>query len=248
MKNLSCKKNSSGNEYRNNGLDTMEYLIFDDGNGSSTSTSINNVNRNNSRRTDYIKALGEFFVENANKFKKGWEDSLITEFKNGEGFFLSRIDSMSKIVTEIHDTLRSVADYDIGNPGGFRKVPNDKQDLNKLISKYSNYSLNEIQANIEGIDALFNGVYKSKGDEKKSISYYLSTKNKSANKQFSDVLKELKTKINRFIQDKKTMRNLVENKESKELYDLVKKGKNIAFNEIIPTLGGGSLEFETDND
>ena len=239
IKNFSCTKR---------GMDTLEYLIFDNGSGDSTNSAINTANSSNTRRTDYIKALGEFFLENSLKYKNEWNGSFLNQFKDGNGFFMSKNDSMSKVAMKIHDTLRSIADYDVGNPGGFRKAPNNTQDLNKLTSKYSNYSLDEVIANIEGIEALFFGTYKSKGETTKSISHYLSKKNESANTRFKNALTNVKNKMKSLKSTKTNMRTVVTDNAARELYDLTKTAKNIAFNEVLPALGGGKLEFETDND
>ena len=139
----------------------LEYLLYDNGLDNSDINLNFTTLQANPRRIQYILGLTGDLQIRAKNFNDTWKNSFVTEYQTGTNSFSSLNDVLGKQVNFMNDMLTSFIDNKIGDPAGLSAKSRGIIDLNKLESRFSNRSLEDIQVNFESVKNLYFGTFRN---------------------------------------------------------------------------------------
>ncbi len=167
------------NELR--GFHTIEYLLFDDGNGSRVAADIVAAFQAQSRRVDYLVAVTANIEEAAGELSTAWQASggdFQAQIINA-GTTSTLYPSQKSALQEMVEGMIGIAD-EVGN--GKISDPFSQQDTELVESQFSFNSIADFQNNIRGIQHVYLGNYTSASSD--SLSDYVATRNASLDTRF----------------------------------------------------------------
>ncbi len=142
----------------------LEYLLYENGLGNSDINLNLTALQANPRRIQYILGLTGDLQIRAKNFNDVWKNSFVNEYQTGTNSFSSLNDVIGKQVNFMNDMLTSFIDNKIGDPAGLSAKSRGIIDLNKLESRFSNRSLDDIQVNFESVKNLYFGSFRNNSE------------------------------------------------------------------------------------
>lgn len=225
------------------GFSAAEYLLFNNGNGISDPTSVNVSHLSNSRRIQYLLAVCGDLKNRSFAFNQEWQPSgnnYNKDFVQGTNTFSSQKQVLDEVVNQLIFLLSLLIDTKIGEPAGLSAKSGGKVDLNKLESKWSDHSIDDISSNMEGIKILYFGNYKVKSG---NVSYGIHNYVRAINPLLDDKMKEQLMAIDQEITNIKsnsgTLRSSITQNPSavSKLYYSIRNLRTTTSTELIVTLG-----------
>ncbi|CAM1368365.1 imelysin family protein [Tenacibaculum xiamenense] len=128
------------------GLSAIEFLLFE----LSEQETINSFS--DSRRIDYLIALGTNLVSKADAYKTLWENTRNNFIENNQSGING---SINQVVNQMYALLEDIKSLKIGQPAAIEET--NSPDAELLQAEKSEYSLILIKKNIESIKALYFG-------------------------------------------------------------------------------------------
>jgi predicted lipoprotein len=143
------------------GFPAMEYLIFDP---QGTSIALEPFEaESGDRRCDYVSALAEDLRANSQAMVRAWshdgDDYLGSLVASGEPGtpFMSVRDASNEIVNRMLFLVETIMRLKLAEPLGLESGGDPRPEL--VESRYSNHSLEDILANLDGLENLYRGSY-----------------------------------------------------------------------------------------
>jgi predicted lipoprotein len=236
------------------GISCIEYLVYDNGSGLSDLSSVNTTLTSNSRRIQYIVAVASDLKDRANQFNQQWQptgSNFTNDFKNGVNSFSSQRAVLDEITNQMIFQLSTIIDNKIGDPAGLSIKSSGRIDLNKLESKWSNHSLDDISANVDGIKLIYFANYKQQvGVEIFGLTAMVSFFNPTLDDKIKTQIKVIESQIQIIKSDSVTLRNAISQNPSSvaNLYNSVRALRLTLSTELILTLGASIGISSSDGD
>ncbi len=234
------------------GMAAAEYLIYDNGSGLSDLTSVNTALTANTRRIQYMVAVSEDLRDRTKLFNNEWQpkgNNFASQFVSGTNTFSSQRAVVDELVNQMIFQLSLIIDNKIGDPAGLSAKSGGKVDLNKLESKWSNHSLDDISANIEGIKLIYFANYKVTTGLI-GLTAMVSNINPSLDSKIRTQIDQIEFQINLIKSESQTLRNAISTKASSvaTLYNLTRTLRITLSTELIITLGSTVSISSSDGD
>lgn len=236
------------------GISCIEYLVYDNGSGLSDLSSVHSTLVSNQRRIQYIVAVASDLKDRANKFNMEWQpagNNFTNDFKKGVNSFGSQRAVLDEIVNQMIFHLSTIIDSKIGDPAGLTVKSSGRVDLNKLESKWSNHSLDDISANMEGIKLLYFASYRQQtGVEIFGLTAMVSSLNPTLDSKIKIQINSIESQIQIIRSESGTLRNaILQNPPSvANLYNSIRALRLTLSTELILTLGASIGISSSDGD
>ena len=143
------------------GLPAIEYLLFDDGNGNSSLSSI--CQTLTGRRLTLLGFLVTDFYENTLTLKNAWSDTggnFLTELTNagqGSSFFETKKQALDTLITQMVNVLNNIVDKKLGYPAGLNIASSGTIRASFIESRYANASVDGLVANLISLQTFYTG-------------------------------------------------------------------------------------------
>jgi predicted lipoprotein len=143
------------------GMPAIEYLLFDDGAGNSSLSSI--CTSLSGRRLQFLVQLATDYYNNANAMKAAWISSsgnFVNELPTagmGSSFFDSKKSAMDTLINQMILVLNTIVDKKLGYPAGLNVSSNGIIRSNNVESRYSDASVDNLLANLRSIRNYYTG-------------------------------------------------------------------------------------------
>lgn len=222
----------NSNPTNTRGLSAIEYLISED----DATTTLQQFN--NSRRLNYLKALGENLVQKTTTYTSIW-NNFETDFIENNSTGING--GINQVVNAMYALLEDVKTFKIGQPAGIEKTTDI--DITLLQAEKSENSLLFIEKNIEMIERLYFGNKNGLDDYVFSITdnNELNDKLKQQFEEVYSVISKIKSTNSSLKEAVSTNKNDVQN-----LYSAVRKLLVLIKTDVSSTL---SITITvTDND
>jgi hypothetical protein len=216
----------------------VEYFLYDN----SLSNNDSNLNftslQGNQRRVDYLVSLAEDISIRAKLFNDTWKNSFSNEYQTGTVSFSSLNDVIGKQVNFMNDILTSFIDNKIGDPAGLSAKSRGIIDLNRLESKYSNRSIEDIEKNFESVKNLYSGIFKNQ-TEVLGISHLVNTVNPRLDSKIKSEFQKIDSQILNLKSNSGSLRQAIQTRFSsvQELHSSFRNLRIIFQTELFSSLG-----------
>lgn len=143
------------------GLPAIEYLLFDDGTGNSSLTSI--CTNLTGRRLQFLTQLVTDYYNNANALKAAWintSGNFANELPNagmGSSFFESKKTAMDTLINQMVGILNSIIDKKLGYPAGLNVSSSGVIRSSNIESRYADNSVDNLVSNLKSIRSYYTG-------------------------------------------------------------------------------------------
>ncbi|WP_243393365.1 imelysin family protein [Leptospira perolatii] len=234
------------------GFGALEYLLFDNGSGSSNSGDVITANSGNSRRTDYILALAQVIQEDAHSLRNNWEPNggnFLASYVNGTGMFLSPKEALDTYVTKVGNLVLMIEDTKIGFPAGLSMSSNGATNPNLTESIYSRTAYQDLLDNIKGLRLAYFG---NLGDPNaKSLASLVQSQSPQLNDSIQTTLDNLEAQLTTKVNASADLYAEINSNPSgliKPIWDNTKILRNSTAVELLSVLGTPALPSSTDGD
>jgi predicted lipoprotein len=143
------------------GIPAIEYLLFDDGTGSS---SLNSICTNlTGRRLSFLTYLVADYYTNAQAMKNAWSETggnFLNELATagvGSSFFETKKLALDMLITQMVTVLNNIVDKKLGYPAGLNIASNGTIRAASIESRYADSSTDCLVANLISIQSFYNG-------------------------------------------------------------------------------------------
>jgi len=146
------------------GLPTIEYLLWDDGGGDSSLAAVQTALTG--RRLQYLAVLSQDCYDLARDMRRGWSPELggfavdLAQAGAGSTEFASQVDALSWIVQQMLILVEAIRDMKLGFPAGLTVKSNGVVDPEARESRFANFALEDMQAALVGLEAVYTGTYR----------------------------------------------------------------------------------------
>lgn len=143
------------------GMPAIEYLLFDDGSGNTSLTSI--CNNLTGRRLQYLTQLVTDYYNNTNSLKNAWianNGNFVNELPTaemGSSFFDSKKNAMDTLINQMINLLNAIVDKKLGYPAGLNVSSGGTIRSTFVESRYSDTSVDNLVANLKSIRNYYTG-------------------------------------------------------------------------------------------
>jgi predicted lipoprotein len=216
----------------------IEYFLYDN----SLSNNDSNLNLSslqaNQRRVDYLVSLSEDISIRAKSLNDTWKNSFANEYATGTVSFTSLNDVIGKQVNFMNDILTSFIDNKIGDPAGLSAKSRGIIDLNRLESKFSNRSLEDIEKNFASVKNLYTGNFKNQ-TEVFGISHLVGTINPRLDTKIRSEFQRIDSQIISIRTNSVNLRQAIQTRYTsvQELHSSFKNLRVIFQTELFSSLG-----------
>ena len=182
------------------GLPALEYLLFDNGAGSSAAADI--VTALTGRRLTILSLLSQDLWSNTTRIREGWDKgaggyagtfaSASTSSITGDN------PSLSLVVAAVLLIAENMKEMKLGYPAGFTTKSGGIIRTDSVESPYSNHSLEELNASLKAIKIIYTGEYTSAytdGSTGPGLSALVSLSNQNLDLEIKSRIGNLETKI-----------------------------------------------------
>ena len=188
------------------GLSAVEYLIFE------LTEDETLQSFSNTRKIDYLTALGNNLVSKSNTYKSLWENNRI-DFINNDREGING--SINQIINQIHALLEDIKSLKIGEPTSIEKtiIPNEEL----LQAEKSSFSLEIIAKNIESIKQIYFGKENGLDDY-----IFAESKHNDLNTRAEQIFNNIATSIKKLEEFPLNVAITLEPEKVKKLYENIK--------------------------
>lgn len=145
-----------------NGFPTIEYLIFDDGAGSTNTTNI--CNALNGRRKLYLQEAVNLLRTRVTRLSLNWNPTFSGNFTTvlqtagpTNEFYKSEKEAVDTLIKQMVAMVEKIKDDKIGYPAGFSVESAGVVKPTNVETRFSNTSITAIGNNLSGISAFYTG-------------------------------------------------------------------------------------------
>ena len=145
-----------------NGFPTIEYLIFDDGAGSTNTTNI--CNALNGRRKLYLQEAVNLLRTRVTRLSLNWNPTFSGNFTTvlqtagpTNEFYKSEKEAVDTLIKQMVAMVEKIKDDKIGYPAGFSVESAGEGKPTNVETRFSNTSITAIGNNLSGISAFYTG-------------------------------------------------------------------------------------------
>jgi predicted lipoprotein len=230
-------------------IQSIEYLLYDNGSGTSDITNNHTLLITNTRRLQLLVSQCADMQNRTKAYNELWKNSMNSDYISGSNSFSSLNDVVGKQINRMVDVLTFIIDAKLGDPAGLSAKSKGIKDLNRLESKFSNRSLEDLQVNFSTIKNIYLGSYKNTIPVL-GISDLVILINPNLDKKIKTNIESIETQINSIKSDSITLRSAIQNKFAsvQTLHSSFRTLRIILDTELISSLGASREIGNSDGD
>lgn len=227
------------------GLPVIEYLLYDNGSGSSDLSSI--CSALTGRRLTLLTELVKEYHTNALNLKNAWDKDIgnfYTELagagKKG-GYFKSKQEALNILITQINNEIEDIIDNKLAYPTGISSSSGGTIRVNYIESRYSGNAVTNMLNNMEGVKKVYTGNGSS------GVSDYIEYYNPPLDKRITAQIDDVITKIG-LIKNFDTSYQSTNVSEVQTAIDSLKVLRAMLTTELSATVGGAGTQTSSSGD
>lgn len=235
------------------GITAIEYLIFDDGAGSSSLTDVTSALTG--RRLQYLVAACDDLVHTAGQLYNNWDPAgldygrQIARAGAGSNVYSRQLDAISAIISALLTISENVQDTKIGFPAGLSAKSGGSTHPDSVEYPYSNASLNAIESSILSLRLIYTG---SEDPEEKAagLDDLVAAQNPDLNEDIKNQIEKILKRVSEIRTNSGTLRTAIAGNPASvnSLYNEVRDLRILLATDLVSSTGASPGVGTNDGD